>query len=164
MLKQNVLTLLNDQVNHELYSAYLYLSMAAYFQDKNMNGFAHWMKAQSGEEQEHGLKFFEYIFDRGEKVTLQAITAPPADWANPLDLFEQVLRHEQKVTSLIHSIYAAAVKENDYPTQVMLHWFIDEQVEEEKNAAEIVEYLKMAGDAPGALMMLDRQLGARASD
>jgi ferritin len=164
MLKPNLLTLLNDQVNHELYSSYLYLSMAAYFQSKNMNGFANWMMMQSGEEREHGMKFYEYIFDRGDKVTLQAISAPPVEWASPLALFEEVLRHEQKVTSLIHTIYAAAVKDGDYPTQVMLHWFIDEQVEEEKNAAEVIEYLKMAGDAPGALMMLDRQLGARAGD
>lgn len=163
-MKESVLTLVNDQINHELASAYLYLSMAAFLESKNLTGFAHWMKVQAEEEQEHAMKFYEFVFDRGEKVTLKAIDAPPATWLGPLDLFEHVLQHEQKVTSLIHTIYAAAVKEQDYPTQVMLHWFINEQVEEEKNAAEIVENLKMIEDKASGILMLDHQLGKRAGD
>jgi ferritin len=164
MLKENILTLLNDQINHELYSAYLYLSMAAHFEAKNLNGFANWMKVQAAEEQEHAMKFYEYVFDRGEKVTLKAISAPPSEWKSSLELFERVLEHEQKVTSLINNIYAAAVKENDYPTQVMLHWFIDEQVEEEKNAAEIVAQLQLIDAHGTAVLMLDHQLAKRGGD
>jgi ferritin len=164
MLSDKLLTLLNDQVNHEHYSSYLYLAMSAYFEAKNLGGFAHWMKVQSGEEYEHGMKFYEYIYDRGGVVTLQAIAAPPAEWNSPADVFDHVLQHEQKVTSLINTIYAEALKENDYPTQVMLHWFINEQVEEEKNAQQIVDQLDMIGDSPQALMLMDRALGARAGD
>jgi ferritin len=164
MLSDKLLTLLNDQVNHEHYSSYLYLSMAAYFESKNLNGFANWMKVQSGEEYEHGMKFYEYIFDRGGKATLQTISAPPVEWNGAADLFDHVLQHEQKVTSLINTIYAEALKENDYPTQVMLHWFINEQVEEEKNAQQIVDQLAMIGGMPQGLMMLDRALAARARD
>ena len=161
MLKDTVYNLLNDQINHELYSAYMYLSMASYFEAANLMGFAKWMEIQSGEEREHAEKFYEYIFDRGGKVVLKAIGEPPASWTGPLDAFENVYKHEQKVTSLINNIFAEAVKENDYATQVMLHWFINEQVEEEKNAAQVVEMLKMVGDNKNALMMVDHHLGER---
>jgi ferritin len=164
MLKESILTLINDQINHELYSSYLYLSMAAYFEAKNLPGFANWMKIQADEEREHAMKFYEYIFDRGEKVTLKAIGAPPTEWGSSLELFERVLEHEQKVTSLIHNIYAAAVKENDYPTQVMLHWFINEQVEEEKNAAEVVAQLQLIDAHGTAVLVLDHQLGKRGGE
>ncbi len=164
MLSENLYNLLNDQINHEHYSSYLYLSMAAYFEAKNLSGFAHWMKVQSEEEYEHGMKFYEYLNDRGSAVTLGAIAAPPVEWAGPADLFEHVLQHEQKVTSLINTIYAQALKENDFPTQVMLHWFINEQVEEEKNAQQIVDQLHMVGGSPQGLMMIDHALGKRAGD
>jgi ferritin len=164
MLSDTLFKLLNDQINHEHYSSYLYLSMAAYFEARNFSGFAHWMKVQSEEEYEHGMKFFEFIQDRGGAVSLGAIAAPPIEWSSPAELFEEVLKHEHKVTSLINAIYAQALKENDYPTQVMLHWFINEQVEEEKNAQQIVDQLKMVGDSMQGLMMLDRALGKRAGD
>jgi ferritin len=164
MLSDKLLTLVNDQVNHEFYSSYLYLSMASYFEAKNLTGFAHWMKVQSGEEYGHAMKFYAYLFDRGAKATLQAISAPPADWQSPADVFDHILQHEQKVTSLINTIYAAALIENDYPTQVMLHWFINEQVEEEKTAQQIVDQLAMIGGMPQGLMMLDRALAARAGE
>ena len=164
MLPENLLTLLNDQINHEHYSSYLYLSMAACFEAKNLSGFAHWMKVQSEEEYEHGMKFFEFIHDRGGVVTLKSIPEVPVEWNNPGDVFDHVLQHEQKVTSLINTIYAEAVKENDYPTQVMLHWFVNEQVEEEKSAQLVVDQLDMVGDSPTGLMILDRALGARAGD
>lgn len=161
MLKQNILTLINDQINHELYSSYLYLSMSAYFENANLPGFAKWMQIQSEEEREHGMKFYEYVFDCSEKVTLKAIEQPPSDWKSPLDVFENVLRHEQKVTSLINTIYAAALKENDYATQVMLQWFITEQVEEEKNAAQIIEQLKMIENKDTANILIDHALAER---
>jgi ferritin len=164
MLSDTLYKLLNDQINHEHYSSYLYLSMAAYFEARNFSGFAHWMKVQSEEEYEHGMKFFEFIQDRGGAVSLGAIAAPPIEWSSPAALFDEVLKHEQKVTSLINAIYAQALKENDFPTQVMLHWFINEQVEEEKNAQQIVDQLKMVGDSLQGLMMLDRALGKRAGD
>jgi len=164
MFTEKLQKTLNDQITHELYSSYLYLSMAAHFEAANLPGFAHWMHAQADEEREHGMKFFEFIYDRGGRVKLQAIEQPPTEFGSPLQVFEQVLGHEQKVTSLIHNLYALAQQEKDYPTQVMLHWFIDEQVEEEKNAAAIIELLKLAGESGPALLMADRQLGSRAGD
>lgn len=161
MLKENIFTLINDQINHELYSSYLYLSMAAYFEGSNLPGFAHWMEVQSAEEREHAMKFYEYVFDRGEKVTLKAIDQPPSEWESPLDVFENVLLHEQKVTGLINKIYAAALEENDYATQVMLQWFITEQVEEEKNAVQIIEQLKMIENKDTAKLLMEHALAKR---
>jgi ferritin len=164
MLNPTVQQALNDQVQKELHSAYIYLSMAAYFEAENLPGAAHWMRSQAGEEQEHAMKIFDFIQDRGGRVTLQAIDAPPATFASPLAVFEAAFAHEQKVTKSIHDLYALAVQEADYPTQVMLQWFIDEQVEEEKNASAIMAQLKMVGDSPAALFMIDRQLAARAGE
>ena len=164
MLSENLRTLLNDQINHEHYSSYLYLAMAAYFEAKNLPGFANWMKVQSEEEYEHGMKFYEYIHDRGGVVTLQAISAPMVEWGSPADVFDHVLQHEQKVTSLINGLYALSLKENDYASQVMLHWFINEQVEEEKNAAAIIEQLKMIDARETANLMLDHDLGKRSAE
>ncbi len=164
MLNPTVQQALNDQVQKELHSAYIYLSMAAYFEAENLPGAAHWMRKQAGEEQEHAMKIFDFIIDRGGRVTLQAIDAPPATFASPLAVFEAAYAHEQKVTKSIHDLYALAVQEGDYPTQVMLQWFIDEQVEEEKNASAIMAQLRMVGDSPAALFMIDRQLAARAGD
>jgi ferritin len=164
MLNPTVQQALNDQVQKELHSAYIYLSMAAYFEAENLPGAAHWMRSQAGEEQEHAMKIFDFIQDRGGRVTLQAIDAPPATFASPLAVFEAAFAHEQKVTKSIHDLYALAVQEADYPTQVMLQWFIDEQVEEEKNASAIMAQLRMVGDSPAALFMIDRQLAARAGE
>jgi len=155
VLSKAVESAINEQIKNELYSAYLYLSMSAYFEANNMPGSARWMRLQSDEEMSHAMKLFDYMNDRGNHVVLQAIDQPPSEFGGPLDIFEKALEHEQKVTGMINSIYALAVKENDYPTQVELQWFITEQVEEEKSAGEIVEQLKMA------LIMLDRALGAR---
>jgi ferritin len=164
MLNATIQQALNDQVQKELHSAYIYLSMAAYFESENLPGAAHWMRSQAGEEQEHAMKIFDFIQDRGGRVTLQAIDAPPATFSSPLAVFEASYAHEQKVTKSIHDLYALAVKEADYPTQVMLQWFIDEQVEEEKNASAIMAQLQMVGDSPAALFMIDRQLAARAGE
>ena len=162
MLSKNLEAAINEQIKHEFYSAYLYLSMGAWAESNNLSGSARWLKMQAQEEQEHALKFFEYVHDRGGAVTLQAISQPPAVFTSLLDLFEQVLAHEQKVTALINRLYEVAVKENDYPTQFMLQWFVNEQVEEEKNGTAIVEQLRLVGSQPQGLFMIDRQLGARA--
>jgi ferritin len=144
-----------------MYSAYLYLAMSAYFESLNLTGSAKWMRAQFGEEQVHALKLYDHVLDRGGRIALQAIDAPATDFASPLAAWQQVLAHEQKVTALIHNLYALAVKENDYPAQTLLHWFINEQVEEEKNAATMVERFKQAGGAPGGLMIADVHLTKR---
>jgi ferritin len=164
MLGDKLQSAINDQIKKEFYSSYLYLSMAAHFEAANLPGFAQWMKAQSGEETEHGMKLYEFINDRGGRVMLQAIDQPPTDFGSPLEIFKVVVNHEEQVTASIHKLYALALAENDYPAQVMLHWFINEQVEEEKNANAIVEMLKMAGEQGAALIMADRALGARAGE
>ena len=162
MLSKSLQEALNDQINKELYSAYFYLGMSAWCESQNLPGAAHWLSAQAGEEQGHALKLFGFVNDRSGKVTLQAIAQPPQEFTSLLDLFEQVLEHEKKVTSLINGLYKAAIAESDYPSQVMLQWFINEQVEEEKNATAIVETLKTVGTQGASLFMVDRQLAARA--
>jgi ferritin len=155
---------MNIQVNKELYSSYLYLSMAAYFESANLTGFAHWMRVQSQEELDHGRKFYNYLLDRGGKVVLAAIDAPPVEFASPLAALEMTYEHEKMVTARINHIYSQAVKENDYACQVFLNWFVNEQVEEEKNASQIVEVMKMIGDKSNAIFQLDHQMGKRGSD
>jgi len=153
--------LIQDQIKNEWYSAYLYLSMAAWFETQNLEGFAHWMYKQAGEEQVHGKKMFDFLIDRGVKVVLQAIAQPPADFASPIAVFEQSYAHEQKVTALINGIADQADKVNDHPTKVFIQWFITEQVEEEKNASQILDLLKKIPPASGAVFQLDHQLGKR---
>ncbi|HET6452246.1 MAG TPA: ferritin [Spirochaetia bacterium] len=153
--------LIQDQIKNEWYSAYLYLSMAAWFESQNLEGFAHWMYKQAGEEQEHGKKMFEFLIDRGVKVVLQAIAQPPADFGSPTACFEQSYAHEQKVTALINGIADQADKVNDHPTKVFIQWFITEQVEEEKNASRILDLLKKIPPSSGALFQLDHQLSKR---
>lgn len=161
MLKKAVQDAINDQIGNEVYSAFLYLSMSGYFESVNLPGFARWMRVQYGEELEHALKFFDFVNDREGRVVLKAIGQPPSDFQSPLDAFQQALEHEREVTGMINQLYALALKENDYPAQVLLQWFISEQVEEEKNASNIVEQLKMIGNNGSALLILDRELGAR---
>ncbi|MCS7061996.1 MAG: ferritin [Anaerolineae bacterium] len=161
MINKKVEQAINEQIKHELYSSYLYLAMANYFESIHLPGFAHWMKVQSEEERGHAMKFIEHLNDRGGRVVLQALDQPPADFGEPLKAFEQVQAHEQKVTALIHALYDIAVQESDKPSQTLLQWFIDEQVEEEKNADLIVNQLKMIAGHPSGLLMLDRALAAR---
>lgn len=161
MFSKNLLSEMNTQIKLELYSGYLYLSMAAYFEAHNLPGFANWMRKQAEEEQEHALKFFDYINDRGEKVVLQAIEQPPSEFKSPLAIFEQSLEHEKSVTARIDLLYSIAVKDNDYASQSFLNWFVDEQVEEEKHASEIVEQLKMVGDSANGLLMINTSLAKR---
>jgi ferritin len=164
MLSKVMQEAINDQIKKEFYSAYLYLSMAAYFEAKNLPGFARWLRVQFGEEQTHALKFYEYVLERGGHVALQAISQPPSEWKSNLAAFEQVLEHEQQVTASINKLYETALAEKDYASQIMLQWFINEQVEEEKNATEIVEQLKLIDAHGTAVLMLDHQLGKRGKD
>lgn len=161
MLNKKLESAINDQIQRELASAYIYLSMAAYFEANTLPGFANWMHIQFHEEQAHAFKFFNFVYDRGGVVKLQAIEQPPVEFESSLDVFEQTLAHEQKVTGHINDLYALAVEERDYPSQTLLQWFIDEQVEEEKNASDIIDMLKMVEGNAHALLMLDRELGAR---
>lgn len=155
---------INDQINKELFSSYLYLSMAAYFEDRNLPGFAHWMRVQEAEEREHAMKLYDYILERGGRVTLKAIDAPKTEWKSALEVAEEVAAHEAKVTASIYALYETALKEKDYPAQVMLQWFISEQVEEEKNAGEIVANLKLIEAHGTAVLMLDHRLGKRGGE
>jgi len=161
MLDKTMERAINRQIKAEFYSAYLYLAMAAHAEAASLPGLAHWMRVQSQEEIEHGMKFFKYVNDRGGRVVLEAIDRPPEEFESPLDLFEKTLEHEQHVTALIHELYALAIEQKDYASQVLLQWFIEEQVEEESSATGIVEMLKLAGDSGNALIMLDRALGSR---
>ena len=161
MISKAMQDAINDQINKELYSSYLYLSMAAYFENKNLPGFAHWMRIQEGEEREHAMKFYDFMIDRGAQVLLAPIAAPESDWKSSLDLFKQVAQHEAAVTASINALYELALKEKDYPAQVMLQWFITEQVEEEKNAAEIVQQLELIEARGTAVLMLDHRLAKR---
>ena len=161
MISQGVQDAINEQINHEFFSAYIYLSMSAYFEHSNLPGFANWMKVQAQEEVTHGMKLFDFINDRGGRVMLKPIEGPPTEFKGPLNVFEQALKHEQAVTKMIHNLYETADKAHDFATQVALQWFITEQVEEEKSADLIVEQLKMIGNDRPALLILDRDLGSR---
>jgi len=161
MLSKKMQDAMNDQIQIELGSAYVYLSMAAYCEANNLPGFANWMQMQFQEELDHAMKFFVFVNDRGGRVLLQAIEQPPAEFASPTDVFEQTLAHEQMVTASINALYKLAVEEGDYASQNFLNWFVTEQVEEEKSASEVLDTLKMIGDQGHALLMLDRELGQR---
>lgn len=153
---------LNEQIKNEFDSAFVYLSMSGYLDDLSLPGFARWMRMQYEEETAHALRLFDFLLDLGGNVRLKALPEPPLEFSSPLDVFQQVLAHEKSITKMIHELYALAVSENDYPTQVEMQWFITEQVEEEKTADDIVQQLELAGDSTTALLMLDRELGQRA--
>lgn len=161
MLSKKMEEALNEQVNAEMYSAYLYLSMNAFFEDQNLGGFANWMYIQAQEEMTHAMKIYRYINDRGGRVTLKAIEAPKKDWDSPVQVMEEVYEHEQKVTSLIHNLVNLAREEKDHGTDNMLQWFVAEQVEEETNADEILQQLKLIGGKGQGILMLDRELQQR---
>jgi ferritin len=161
MISDKMADALNEQVNAELYSAYLYLSMESYFKSQNLNGFANWMLVQTQEEISHAMKIYNFIDERGGRVLLKAIEGPPTEWDSALAVFKETYTHEQKVTSLINNLVDLAIKENDHATNSFLQWFVNEQVEEEASADEIVQQLKMMENAPGGMFMLDRELGQR---
>jgi len=161
MINEKVGKVLNEQVNKELYSAYLYLSMSAYFSDKGLLGFANWMRIQAQEEQAHAMLIYDFLINRGERVVLPLIEAPSHDWNSSLELMEEVLHHEVYVTSLINNIITVAEEVKDRATMSYFNWFIDEQVEEEANAQDIISKLKLIGDDKSALYLLDKDLAAR---
>ncbi len=163
MIKSSVEKALNAQLNAELYSSYLYVAMAAYFESINLGGFAHWMTVQAGEEEGHAKKFYSFIFQRDGRVKLSAIEEPPFEWKSPLDAFETAYKHEQKVTGLINNLVELAKKENDNATENFLRWFVEEQVEEEASSLEVVNKLKMIKDSTQGLLMLDAHLRSRGS-
>lgn len=152
---------LNEQIKNEFYAAYLYLGMVAYFDERHLEGFAHWMRMQNAEEIAHAMKLFDHLLDIGGDVVLQAIDQPPSDFKSPLDVMQRALAHEQHVTQKIYELYALSVEENNYATQVLLQWFVTEQVEEEKSVGDIVGRLQLAGDSPEALLFIDRELASR---
>ena len=161
MISKKVGEALNEQVNAELYSAYLYLSMEAYFESVSLAGFANWMRIQTQEELMHAMKIYDFVIERDGKVLLKAIEQPQSAWESPLATFEAVYKHEQKVTGLINDLVNLAIEEKDHATNTFLQWFVSEQVEEEKNACDIVGKLKLIEDSPQALFMMDDQMAQR---
>lgn len=161
MLSEKVEKALNDQINAEFWSAYLYLSMSSYMAHAGYPGFAKWFSIQFQEEQAHAQIFVNYVLSRGGRVILRPIDAVETEWDSALHCFEETLKHENKVTALINNLYSITLEEKDFATQSMLKWFIDEQVEEEKNAQDIIDNLKMIKDNGYGLYMIDKELGAR---
>ncbi|MFQ5689486.1 MAG: ferritin [Gemmatimonadota bacterium] len=161
MRNQKVVDALNRQVGEEFYAAYLYLAMMAYFERSSLPGFAHWMRLQAQEEVGHAMRLVDFILERGGRVELGPIDKPPSEFDSPLSVMREALEHERGVTEQIHELYEVALEQKDYPAQVLLQWFITEQVEEEKSAGDLVDRLELAGDSGSALLVLDEKLGAR---
>jgi ferritin len=161
MLSDKMQEVLNRQLNAELYSGYMYLSMSSFFKSVNLDGFAAWMHVQAQEELMHAMKFYDFIIQRGGRALLAQVDAPPSDWQSSLAIFEATLAHEQKVTGLINDLMEVAISERDHATQIFLQWFVTEQVEEEENVSGVLEQLRLMGDAAGGLFMIDRELGNR---
>jgi ferritin len=163
MLSEKMENALNGQLNAEMYSGYLYLSMNAYFKSINLDGFANWMHYQAQEELAHAMKFYDFIISRGGRVKLAQVDAPPNTWDSPLAIFEATLEHEQKVTGLINDLVELALAEHDHASNIFLQWFVSEQVEEEENVGGVLEQLKLMGEAKGGLFMMDRELAKRSA-
>ncbi len=161
MIDREMEEAINRQINEEMYSAYLYMSMSAHFENAGLKGFANWMFVQYQEEMDHAMKFYRYLQERGGKVRLYEINEPPHEWESPLDAMEQTLKHEQHITKCINDLVDLAEKLKDRPTFNLLQWYIDEQVEEEANDEEIINQLKLIGDNGQGLLMLDRELAQR---
>lgn len=161
MISKKVEETLNQQINKEIYSAYLYQSMSAHTEFLGLKGFANWFAIQVQEELSHAQKIYDYVNDQGGKVTLMAIEQPPSEFESPLDMFEKTLAHEQFITKSINELVDLALKENDHATQIFLQWFVTEQIEEESNDNDIISKLKFIGKDGNGLLMLDKELGAR---
>ena len=160
-MKQQVLDGINAQIKNELYSGYLYLAMSAHFEAENLEGFARWMRLQAQEELQHAMRLFDHVARMGGRVVLKAIDQPPSEFGSPLSIFQQALEHEREVTRQVYELYELAQREREHATELELQWFINEQVEEEDNAATAVDQLDLAGDNRAALLMLDREFGER---
>ncbi|TET46537.1 ferritin [candidate division TA06 bacterium] len=161
MLAKKIQEALSKQLNAELYSSYLYLSMSAYFEARNLPGFANWMRVQTQEELTHAMKFYDFINERGGRVILEKIDGPPTDWDSPVAVFDHVYKHEQKVTGLINDLVNLAIAEKDHATNSFLQWFVSEQVEEESSANDVLEKVKLVGKSGDGLLMTDRELAQR---
>ena len=155
---------INDQIQAEFQSAYIYLAMSAKFEHMSLNGFAHWLRLQWQEETAHAMKFYEFLLQRDGEVELKELERPAVSFSSPLEAFQQVLEHEQYITSRINNLYDLATEKRDYPLQNLLQWFIDEQVEEEDSARSVIDSLKLIGDAGPNLFLLDRELGSRQAE
>ncbi|MBL3538428.1 ferritin [Aminivibrio sp.] len=164
MISKKIEDAFNDQINAELYSAYIYLSMSAYLNSVDLNGMAHWMKVQAKEELEHATKFASYIVARGGRVKYKAIECPREEWASALEVFKGAYEHERYVTRRINDLMDLAVTEKDYAAQVFLQWFVSEQVEEEANTDGIVKKMEMIGEGRHGMYMIDKELGERKAD
>lgn len=162
MLKKKMQKALNEQINAEMYSAYLYLSMESYFQSISLGGFATWMRGQVQEELLHGMKFYDFVCERGGRVTLESIKKPETRWKGPLAAFKHILQHEQMVTALINDLVDLSEREKDHATRIFLQWFVTEQVEEEASVGEIVDKLELIKDNSSGLFLLDADLAKRA--
>ncbi|MCL2114835.1 MAG: ferritin [Methanobrevibacter sp.] len=152
---------LNKQLNAEMYSGYLYLAMAAYFEDFDLSGFANWMRVQAQEELSHSMRFYDYVVRRGAKVTLEAIEKPDFEWNSPVEVFDHVLSHEKVVTDLINDLVNLAIEENDHATNNFLQWFVAEQIEEEESAAAALNKVKMANEASNGMFLVDSEFASR---
>jgi ferritin len=161
MLSKKLLDALNKQINDEYYSSYIYQAMVAYFEDKNLDGCAHWMKMQAEEEHLHALKIFDYVVERGGRVELFAIAEPPKEWDSPRAAFESALEHEKYMTDLISKLADLAIDERDHATNNLMQWYVSEQVEEESNVDDILKKLDMMGDTGTGLFLMDRELMSR---
>jgi len=161
MLSKKLEKTINEQITEELFSAHIYLSMSAWFETQNLPGFANWMYVQYQEEVSHAMKFFRYLNERGGQAIIDAIARPETDWKNPILALEETLKHEQHITSRINNLVGIARDGKDYATENFLSWYVGEQVEEEKNATDILNQLKMIGDSRTSLLMLDRDLSSR---
>ncbi|MCX7011701.1 MAG: ferritin [Candidatus Sumerlaeota bacterium] len=161
MISKTMQDALNDQINAELFSWYLYLSMAAQFETMNWKGMAKWMRIQAGEEMKHATKIYDFLFDRNGQVKLAALKGPKTSWASPLEAFSEALEHERMITSRIHALVEKAMKEKDFASLAFLQWFVAEQVEEENSATYVVDRLKLIKDSPGGLGYFDHELGKR---
>ncbi len=155
---------LNEQLNAELFSAYLYLAMTAYFESRSLLGFANWMRIQAREELMHAMKFYDYINDRNGRVVLKAVGTPTKEWKSPLAVFEAAYEHEEKITELINNLMNVAIKEGDHATQIFLQWFVTEQVEELANSNAVIEKLKLVENSANGLFLIDHELSARSPE
>lgn len=161
MLSTKMQAAFNEQIKNELNSAYIYLGMAAYFENQSLPGFAHWMRIQTQEELFHASKFFDFVYERDGEVDLFALDQPSVTYDSPLAAFQAAYQHEQFISGTINDLYALAMEEKDFGSRPLLHWFIEEQVEEEASAKEIIDQLRLVSDSKMGLYMLDKQLGAR---
>jgi ferritin len=160
-MNRNIENAFNEQIKNEIYSAYIYMAMSAYFANTGWDGMSNWMKIQAQEEMTHAMKFWEHIVDRGGRVELMAIDKPPLEWSSPLDAFQTAYKHEQFISGTIRNLAKLATAEGDYESRPMLDWFLNEQIEEEAHSSKICQQIERLGGAPGGMAMLDRELGTR---